>query len=89
MSLFLLELSLIELWEDASEEEICQAAIFLAKKILIIETENPNRKICQITWKLMQAWRSKRSLSIYYIFDSDKYSFVGGTFLEDVWKITR
>lgn len=57
-------------------------ALFLAKKVLGIYVETLNRKCCQLAWKLMEIWKQKRQSTISFIFDSDKYSFVGGLHLE-------
>ena len=54
---YLLETSLLTLWEDAMEDEIGAAAVFLAKKVLQIDVQTPSRKVCQLAWKLIKVWK--------------------------------
>ena len=81
---YLLELSLLCLWEDATEDEVGTAATFLAQKVLQIDVETPHRKICQIAWKLMKVWNENKGGALSLIFDSDRYSFVGGLHLDGI-----
>lgn len=50
-------MSLMSLWDDATEEELAQAIFLLAKKVSNIETVSLSRKICQLSWKLIQVWK--------------------------------
>lgn len=84
LTLYLLEISLMSMWEDASEDEVGQAACFLAAKVLQMEIELPCRKVCQLAWSLMKVWKENKSGVVAIIFDSDRYSFVGGIHLEGV-----
>lgn len=58
------------------------AALFIAKKIINNQAETPARKVAHLAWQLAQSWKQKHHLTICRIFDSDRYSFVGGLYLE-------
>ena len=81
MILYLLEISLLNLWEDTTENEIAEAALFLANKILRKSVES-TKKISRLAWKLMKLWKEHYGGIISYIFDCDEYSFVGGLYIE-------
>lgn len=75
---FLLEVSLLALWEDVSENDIAEAALFLAGKILKLGSGWASDSVMETAYKLMGLWRENERGVLAYIYDNEKYLFVGG-----------
>ena len=43
-----------------------------------------SKKVYGLAWKMMQVWKMYKNSVVSYLFDTDKYSFVGGIYLEDI-----
>ena len=54
---FLLEMSLLMRWEDATDEELAQAVSFLAKKVLKMSSGWSSDSVLQLAYKFMGVWR--------------------------------
>ncbi len=78
MVVFLLELSLLAQWEDYSENELGEAGVFLASKVLKYPSPAVSDRVMEIAFQLMGVWRENEGGVIAYLFDCEKESYVGG-----------
>lgn len=54
---FLLEMSLLVRWEDTKDQDIAEAASFLAKKVLKMPVGWTSDAVMQIAYRMMGVWR--------------------------------
>jgi len=76
--IFLLEMSLLCLWEDASESDLAEAAYFLACKVLKVSSPIISDSVMELAYKLMGVWRENERGILAFLYDNEKYCFVGG-----------
>lgn len=78
MIVFLLELSLLVEWEDYSEQELGEAGVFLAAKVLKYPAPNVSERTMEAAYRLMGVWRENEGGVLAYLFDCEKECYVGG-----------